>query len=173
MATPAPSVHVGQQRERVAGPEVLGEHPGWPPLRNCFGRARAWLEDQGKDRWWNVDGDPLLTGRLTFPCPASDLAAELRKIDRPLLVQAKKDDKDAKGQPVGEAKLDELVVHFSENLHDPRGGEMPPWGGDRLFYLRWKGAPDEWLLEEDSETTEQMLSEERGQGSDAASVKRE
>jgi hypothetical protein len=131
-----------------------------------------WLEEQGQDRWWNVDGDPLLTGRLTFPCPASDLAAELRKIGRPLLVQARKDDRSARGQPIGKGKLDELVGHFSENLH-AHGGEMPPWGRDRLLYLRWKGSPEEWLLEEDSETTEQMLAEERGQGSDAAAVKRE
>jgi hypothetical protein len=121
----------------------------------------AWLEEQGKDRWWNVDGDPLLTGRLTFPCPASDLAADLRKIGRPLLVQAKAEDKDAQGQPVGKDKLNELVGHFYENLHAPRGGELPPWGRDRLLYLRWKGSPDEWLLTEDSETTEQMQGEER------------
>lgn len=50
---------------------------------------------------------------------------------------------------------------------------MPAWGGDRLFYLPWNPAPDEWLLVEDSETTEQMQGEERGQGSDAAAVKRE
>ena len=48
----------------------------------------AWLEQQGVDLWWNVDGDPLLTGRLTFPCPADELSAELRKLNRALLVQA-------------------------------------------------------------------------------------
>jgi hypothetical protein len=36
----------------------------------------SWLEGLGPDRWWNVDGDPLLTGRLRFPCPAAGLAAE-------------------------------------------------------------------------------------------------
>jgi hypothetical protein len=31
----------------------------------------SWLEMQGTDRWWSVDGDPLLTGRLSLPCPAA------------------------------------------------------------------------------------------------------
>ncbi len=116
----------------------------------------SWLEEQGKHRWWNVDGDPLLTGRRTFPCPAEELAVELFRINRPLLVQAKKDDRNAKGQRIGKEQLNELVGHFAENLHVFSTGEMPPWGGDRLLYLRWKGAADEWLLAEDTETTEQM-----------------
>jgi hypothetical protein len=112
----------------------------------------AWLEQQGEDRWWNVDGDPLLTGRLTFPCPADELAAELRQINRPLLVQAKKDDAGAKGQPVHRDKLNELVEHF---------------GRDRLLYLCWKEAPygwlREWLLVEDSVATEQSKADEAAQ----------
>jgi hypothetical protein len=120
----------------------------------------AWLEEQGKDRWWNVDGDPLLTGRMTFPCPADELAAELRKIDRPLLVQAKKEDIGAMGQRVPKDKLDELVGHFVETNHPLGPGPMPPWGRDRLLYLCWKGSTYEWLLEEDSETTEQSRADE-------------
>ena len=64
----------------------------------------AWLEKQGKDRWWNVDGDPLLTGRLEFPCPADELAEELRRLNRPLLVQAKTPD--ARGQQVDRNQID-------------------------------------------------------------------
>jgi hypothetical protein len=133
----------------------------------------AWLEEQGKNRWWNVDGDPLLTGRLPFPCPAIDLANELRKINRPLLVQAKEDDNDAKGQLVGKDKLNELVGHFTEGLRlfGPEE-EMPPRGEDRLLYLRWKGSPEDWLLEEDFEATEQMT-EDTGSESDSGKVKRE
>ena len=63
-----------------------------PHYEVAAGELAAWLEQQGEDRWWTVDGDPLLTGRLAFPCPADELAPELRKIGRPLLVQAKKDD---------------------------------------------------------------------------------
>jgi hypothetical protein len=120
----------------------------------------AWLEEQGKDHWWNVDGDPLLTGRMTFPCPAGELAAELRKIDRPLLVQANEDDVDAQGQPISKEKLSDLVGHFADGLSDEDDGQIPPWGGDRLFYLCWKGKLHEWLLEEDSEATEQAKAAE-------------
>src|SRR5262245_46068768 len=74
----------------------------------------AWLEGQGKHRWWNVDGDPLLTGRLTFPCPAARLAAELKKINRPLLVQARKGDAGARGQTIDTAKLGDTVALLAE-----------------------------------------------------------
>jgi hypothetical protein len=116
----------------------------------------AWLEDQGKDRWWNVDGDPLLTGRMTFPCPARDLAGELRKINRPLLVQANKDDTGAKGQTIGKKKLNELVGHFPENSDVLGEGQTPALSGDRLLYLCWKERSYVWLLVEDSEATAQM-----------------
>lgn len=39
----------------------------------------AWLEAQGGDRLWTVDGDVGLAGRLILPCPGPDLAAELRR----------------------------------------------------------------------------------------------
>ncbi len=119
-----------------------------------------WLEDQGKNRWWNVDGDPLLNGRMSFPCPAADLAYELRSINRPLLIQAKKDDKGATAQPIGKEKLNELVSHFADNLHVSGEEQMPPWSEDRLFYLCWKGTTPEWLLTEDSEMTEQAEADE-------------
>src|SRR5947207_9170352 len=93
-----------------------------------------WLERQGADCWWNVDGDPLLTGRLTFPCPTDELAAELRRIDRPLLLQAKKGDSQADGRRIERARLDGLVSRFYENVHT-NGREYPPWANDRFFYL--------------------------------------
>ncbi|HEY7427517.1 MAG TPA: hypothetical protein VH682_25005 [Gemmataceae bacterium] len=153
--------------------KYLASIPVGPHYEIASAELAAWLEEQGGDRWWNVDGDPLLTGRRTFPCPASDLAAELHQIGRPLLIQAKKEDQDAKGQPIRKDKLDGLVGHFSENLYVPGGEEAPPWSGDRLLYLRWKGAADDWLLEEDSETTEEMRSHEWDQGDDTAKVKQE
>ncbi len=150
----------------------LASIPAGPHYEIASPELAAWLEEQGKDRWWNVDGDPLLTGRMTFPCPAAVLAKELHKIARPLLVQAKKDDAVAKGQAIGKEKLNDLVGRFEENLHVTGEGEMPAWSGDRLLYLCWKGAADEWLLEEDSETTEQM-GLDAGQGTDAARVERQ
>jgi hypothetical protein len=113
----------------------------------------AWLEQQGIDVWWNVDGDSLLTGRLSFPCPGDELAAELRRIDRPLLVQAKEGDAEAKGQMIDAAHLDRVVGRFSEN-RKPRGTRQK-WAEDRLLYLCWKGSHHDWLLTEDSRTTEQ------------------
>ncbi len=120
-----------------------------------------------------MDGDPLLTGRVTFPCPVDELAAELRKINRPLLVQAKRDDSRATGQPVGADKLNEVVSRLAENVHSLGEDQMPSWGGDRLLYLCWKGTPYEWLLTEDSETAAQMRVVERATATDAARVKKE
>ena len=112
----------------------------------------AWLEQQGKDRWWNVDGDPLLTGRLDFPCPADELADELRRIDRPLLVQVKAPE--AKGQQIDRDNIGGIVSRFYENIQT-NGHESQPWATDRFLYLCWKGSGNEWLLAEDSVTTKQ------------------
>jgi hypothetical protein len=119
----------------------------------------AWLEAQQPPRWWNVDGDPLLTGRMYFPCSAALLAKELRKLNRPLLVQAKPDDTRARGELVSRDKIDELVERFADNLHAPQGGPLPPWGEDRFLLLCWKQTPDEWLLAEDSETTDEVATD--------------
>lgn len=132
-----------------------------------------WLEEQGNERWWNVDGDPLLTGRMMFPCPAEQLARELRKINRPLLVQAKKEAMVARGQPITKDKLNDLVDHFAENLEVSDEAEMPRWSADRLLYLCWNDTSYEWLLTEDSETTEQMKAEDSATVTEAADVNRE
>jgi hypothetical protein len=158
------------------GAGVLGYLTGIRAGPHCeipSSELAAWLEEQGKEQWWNVDGDPLLTGRMTFPCPAEVLAGELREIDRPLLVQAKREDTGARGQPIGKEKLNEVVGHFAENVHIFGEGEIPRWSGDRLLYLCWKGSSNEWLLAEDSETTKQMQAEEHSQATDATEVKRE
>jgi|SRR5579883_1632904 len=110
----------------------------------------AWLESQGVDRWWNVDGDPLLTGRVSFPCPADELAAELRAINRPLLLHAK--NPDAKGQRIDRTRLDELVSRLFGNLPANGRGSVA-WPSDRLFYFCWKDSPYDWMLIEDSLTT--------------------
>jgi len=132
----------------------------------------AWLEEQGLDRWWNVDGDPLLTGRMTFPCPARRLAAELRKIARSLLIQAKKDDNAAKGQPISKHKIDAVVDRVGNNIQMIQGEEKPSWSEDRVLYLCWKGSIDEWLLVEDSEITALMQAVEEVHARDAARVEK-
>ena len=95
---------------------------GGPHYELLSAELAAWLEQQGLDRWWSVDGDSLLTGRMTFPCRTRRLAAELRKIG-PLLVQAKKDDLAATGQVITKDKIDTLTDRFANNSHMIGGGE--------------------------------------------------
>jgi hypothetical protein len=128
----------------------------------------AWLETQGNDRWWSVDGDPLLTGRLDFPCPADELAAELRQIGQPLLVQARMEDTQANGHRIGPDKLDAVAERIADNLQLIREGQLPAWSRDRLLYLCWKGSTDDWLLCEDSEAPKQMQAGEMGKTAEAA-----
>ena len=117
------------------------------------GELATWLERQG-DAWWNVDGDPLLTGLLPFPSSGEELAAVLRRLDRPLLVQDRRAEPKGKGERIDGNKLDELVTTLGNNIHVINGGPKPAWAGDRLFFLSWKGSRAEWMLVEDRETAE-------------------
>ena len=83
-----------------------------------------WLEEHAPDSWWNIDGDPLLTGRLYIPCPTDELALELRTLNRPLLVLAK-DDPDAKGQIIDTKKFNALT-RFAGKINAP--GRFSPLG---------------------------------------------
>jgi hypothetical protein len=130
---------------------------GGPHYELPSAELAAWLEQQGPDHWWTVDGDSLLTGRMTFPCLTQALAAELRTIGRPLLVQAKKDDAAARGQVIGKDKIDAVTDTFANNSHMINEGEEPSGSDDRILYLCWKGSIEEWLLSEDSETTALMI----------------
>src|SRR5262245_61481414 len=100
----------------------------------------GWLEGQGVDRWWNVDGDPLLTGRLSFPCPADELATELRRINRTLLVQDRRQAPLGGGQTLAARELDALVTRLGDNVETR--GEKPAWTNDRVFILCWEDRPD-------------------------------
>lgn len=119
----------------------------------------GWLDDQGHERWWTVDGDPLLMGRLDFPCPGDELAEELRSrngrlviIKRPGSAEEEKtlvhDEHSAASKGRAGATVD--IGHFVECL-----------GRDKALYLRWEDEPAEsvWMLIEDSETTESVRSE--------------
>jgi hypothetical protein len=112
----------------------------------------AWIEQQGADHWWTVDGDPFLAGRHDFPCPGDELAEELRRINRPLLVLDKHKSPGAKGQTIGRDKLDDLATRLADDFQ--LTGPKPPWGDNRLFLFRWKGADEDWALIEDEETAE-------------------
>jgi hypothetical protein len=112
----------------------------------------TWLEAQGVDRWWNVDGDPVLTGRLSLPCPADELAAELRRINRTLLVQDRRKPPTGGGEQIVARDLDGLATRLGDNVQT--NGAKPAWANNRLFFLCWEDHGDEWMLAEDEETTQ-------------------
>ncbi len=113
-----------------------------------------WIEDQDRGMWWAVSGDPLLTSLMSFPCAAADLVGRLRKMRRVLLVRAPKSDQDAKGQPIGKEKLDELVerkVDYRADWPSP-----PPGSRDRFLSLCWKDLLPDWQLWEDGWAADRM-----------------
>lgn len=109
-----------------------------------------WLEQQGADCWWTVDGDPVLSGRLSFPCPGDELAAELRSINKPLLLAARDDKVSPQEEVITVSDLDELVG-FTDG---PDGFEVKKEDRDRWFFLCWKGSEEDWFLQEDRLTSE-------------------
>ncbi len=113
----------------------------------------AWIDQQGDDTWWNVDGDSILTGILSFPSPGDELANELRRINRLLLVQDPRKRREASGQVVDRTALDGLVDCLGKNA-SVAAEPKPAWANDRLLYLCWQDSDEEWLLVEDLETTE-------------------
>jgi hypothetical protein len=129
-----------------------------PHYKIASSELAAWLEGQGTDRWWSVDGDPLLTGRLSFPCPADELAAELWRINRALLVQDRREPPLGRGEPIFAHDLDGLVTRLGDNVQT--NGTAPSWAKDRLFALCWEDRGDEWLLVEDEETTERSRADD-------------
>jgi len=116
-----------------------------------------WVEAQGLDCWWNVDGDPLLTGLVSFPCPGDELVTELRRLNRPLLVQV--DKADARGEPIDAGRIDGVVSRLREAFTLRPGAPEPRWANDRFLYLCWKGSPVEWMLVEDSVATQDSLND--------------
>jgi len=94
-----------------------------------------WIESQ-PDKWWFVDGDPLLTSILDFPCPSDELAPAIRKIGKDLLLQDKHVDSSAHGEVVEGDQLDEL----SDTNNKRR---------QKTFRLSWMDSDEDWLLIED------------------------
>ena len=93
----------------------------------------SWVEDQGEDIWWSVDGDPLLNSRVMFPCPPDELAQELRKVNRPLLVS----------DPNGAGHGEEVVPDDLSRLLEREELGVP------VLYMSWQGDSNDWLLIED------------------------
>lgn len=109
-----------------------------------------WIEQQPKHHWWRVRSEPLMVDRKSYPCPPDDMARELRLVNRPLLILARPEDLDAKGQVITKDKLDQIARCSWEKF----GGNGPrTWKGanDRFFPYCWKHSPYEGELEEDSD----------------------
>jgi hypothetical protein len=107
----------------------------------------GWLEQQGADRWWSVDGDYVLGSLVSFPCPGDELAGVLRRLNRPLLLADKDQNPDARGQKIRAEDLDRLVDRL------PSAGRVGE-KADRALYFSWKGSDNDWLLVEDDATSE-------------------
>ena len=118
----------------------------------------AGLEKHGAALWWSVDGDPLLTSRVAFPCPGDEFAEVLRGIPRTLLLQDPKRRQTAQGQVIGVDELDS-VAH-QPGIHIDFQGERPAWADNRIFLCSWKGSEIEWLIREDRETSKSVERDE-------------
>jgi hypothetical protein len=121
-----------------------------------------WLDERAKGTWWSVDGDPVLTGRLSFPAPENELAELLRRLDRPLLVAAFRQSADATGQSIRWERLDDLVDQLRNAVERwPPDTPEPCWAVNRFFWLSWKGGKGgEWMLVEDRETAKAFAEDE-------------
>ncbi len=105
-----------------------------------------WLgEGDNPDLYWTVDGDRVLSGMLSFPCPGDELAGALRSIGKPLMVLDREEHFQGAKEPLSSSDLDSLVEE--EELDT------------RVLQFQWKGSNTEWILIEDEETSESESNE--------------
>lgn len=112
-----------------------------------------WIDQLGADRWWTVDGDPLLTGRVSFPCSGDELAEEIRTVNLPLVVFEETNEVKVTG-PVDTTNLGQLarpawgIGSFAEEFAAHRARA-------RMLVLAWQRSPHlEWLLVEVASSAE-------------------
>ncbi|MBI3465901.1 MAG: PQQ-binding-like beta-propeller repeat protein [Planctomycetes bacterium] len=125
--------------------ELLGSTPLGDSSRSTPAVAKAstlaeWIESK-PDTWWSVDGDPLLTSIVDFPCPSDELAPAIRRIGATLVLQDKDDKSTASGEQVNADRLDDL----SDTNNKSR---------QKTLLLSWKDSDTDWLLMEDEPLTE-------------------
>jgi hypothetical protein len=106
-----------------------------PHYRIPAAALAQWFEGQ-PDRWWFVDGDPLLTSILDFPCPSDELAPAIRKVGKLLLLQDKNPCSTAHGEEITGDRLDSLSD--TNNRHR-----------QKTWRLSWESSGIDWLLIED------------------------
>jgi hypothetical protein len=102
-----------------------------------------WLDRQGPDRWWLIDGDPLLTSLVSFPCTGDEIAIVLRKINKSLFLL-----------PRDAADPSELTSLTIDDID--RFAFLDPFRNERMFRFRWDSTPpgQEWMLLEDKKSAE-------------------
>lgn len=109
-----------------------------PHFRVSSENLSAWVDDQGEDSEWIVDGDAYLMSRLEFPASHDELARELRSAGKPLLVADPNET--GAGEEVTPDELDR-VVEIDER-------------GNRTMTLTWEGGDSDWQLVEEELTSE-------------------
>lgn len=93
-----------------------------------------WIERQ-PDMWWSVDGDPQLKGIVDFPCPSDELAPEIRRMGKNLVL-LDKESPTGEDEMVDSRKLDHMTFDF---------------GNDKALYLSWEDSDSDWVLREDKD----------------------
>ncbi len=93
-----------------------------------------WLDEQ-PESWWSVDGDPVLTSHVDFPCPSDELSKELRSLGKSLRMF----DPHAGSEAHGEA----LSIEQLNGLADTNNNSQA-----RTYLLSWDGDDIQWLLAE-------------------------
>lgn len=100
-----------------------------------------WLDDQ-PDSWWIVDGDPVLTSHVDFPCPSEELSAELRRVNKPLRMFDPREGSKAQGEAVPIEQLDDMADTDNNSQA-------------RTYLLCWDGDDIQWLLAEDPDAAKE------------------
>jgi hypothetical protein len=93
-----------------------------------------WLDNQS-ETWWVVDGDPVLTSRVDFPCPGEELSAELRRVGKLLRIFDPRPDSKARGEAV---RVEQL-----EDIADTDNNSQA-----KTYLLCWDDDDIQWLLAE-------------------------
>ncbi len=96
-----------------------------------------WVDGQ-PELWWIVDGDPVLTSHVDFPCPGEELSAELRRVRKPLRMFDPRNDSTAHGEAVPLEQLNDMA----DTDNNSRA---------RTYLLCWDGDDIQWLLSEYSD----------------------
>lgn len=104
-----------------------------------------WLDGQ-PDSWWWVDGDPVLTSEVDFPCPYDELSEALRKHKNEIHLYPRPDRPLREDPGANRGDLDDLM-----DLENPRG--------EKMILARWKGSDIDWLLIEDKKMAEKARRE--------------